>query len=128
MFGVPIQSRWPEALCFLGAYTGAATVCGMLLSSFFRTTAMAMIALMFYSMPAFLLSGALWPSYALPLPLRLLSYLFPSTCFLTDFRLLVLSGMPFRYVLDSIGGLIIFTLVCTLIAVLLFRHIFAQKK
>jgi ABC-2 type transport system permease protein len=88
---------------------------------------MSLIVLMFYSMPAYLLSGALWPAYALPLPLRLLSCLFPSTWFLVDFRLLLLSGMPFRYVLDSILCLVIFTLVCAFIAYLLFRRIFVKR-
>jgi ABC-2 type transport system permease protein len=126
-FGIPVKSPLPATLLFMGTYITAVTVFGVMLSSFFRTTGMALIVLMFYSMPAYLLSGALWPAYALPLPLRCISWLFPSTYFLVDFRLLLLSGMPFHYVLDSIVSLIIFTLVCAFIAWLLFRRIFVKR-
>jgi len=59
---------------------------GLFVSSLFRDTVSAFLALMFFSMPAFLISGFSWPSYAMPFLVRALALPIPSTHFMPAFR------------------------------------------
>ncbi len=122
VFDITVQSSIPGVLLLLALFIGAITSFGVMISAFFRSVVMALAVLMFYSMPVFLISGAVWPSFSLPLSLRLLSYLFPSTYFLVDFRMLILGDVPFRYVLPSCGALILFGSLCGMAACALFKR------
>ena len=128
VFDITVQSSMAGVLALLALFIGALTAFGVMISTFFRSVVMSLIVLMFYSMPVFLISGAVWPVFSLPLPIRLLSYLFPTTYFLIDFRMLILGNVPFRYALNSCVALLLFGLVCGTIACILFKQLVKKQK
>lgn len=85
------------------------TLWGILISSFFKTTTAAMIALMFYSMPTFLFSGVSWPASAMNLPIKIVRFFFPSTYFLSDLRAMVLASLPFNTFYETMVIMIVFS-------------------
>lgn len=125
-FGINV-SNWPGSLLLLLIFVIAVSSTGILISSLFKSTLMALIVLMFYSMPAFLISGFIWPSFSLPLPVRILSYLFPSTYFLIDFRIFVLGDGLFRYSIASIIWMIIYSGVCLALTFVAFRWLLKRQ-
>lgn len=101
-YGIHPRSEPVLVLAFLVASLSAVSLFGATVSHFFQTTTSALIALMFFSVPAFFVSGYSWPTVALPEWLRLASSFLPSTHFLSPYRLLVLGhiswtdmGRPF---------------------------------
>jgi ABC-2 type transport system permease protein len=84
----------------------------ILLSTFFKSPEMAMVALMFYALPTILLSGFAWPHNALPLPLRIASYIFPSTYSMNSIRMFILGDVPVRYAVNSVVTLLVFAGIC----------------
>lgn len=100
----------------------------MLISSFFRSQEMAMAVLMFYSMPAVLLSGFAWPHHALPFILKAVSYLFPSTYALNEIRLFILGDVAAKYAVIPSICLIIFAAVCFLISFIMAKQKMKKVK
>jgi ABC-2 type transport system permease protein len=92
-------------------FVTAVTSLGMLMSSFFKNTVTALIVLMFYSMPTFLISGYSWPYYAMPAWLKIFGLILPSTFFFDNFRMLLTSGMPLYYLSGSIAVLLTMTVI-----------------
>lgn len=124
LYGIAAQGNVPGIILFMALFIGATSAFGFMLASCFRNVVMVYTVLMFYSMPTFLFSGFSWPAYALPLPVRLLSYLFPSTYSLESFRLMVLGGVPFATVLPNAAALVVFNLACLTATFVIFRRIF----
>ena len=94
------------------AFMFAVASFAVLISSFFRSQEMAMAVLMFYSMPAVLLSGFAWPHHALPHFLKLISYLFPSTYAINPLRMFILGELSLQYALIPAASLMIFSAAC----------------
>lgn len=86
-FNLVFRAGFPAALLFTAAFTLATASFGLLVSSCFRTTVNAFLALMFFSMPAFLISGISWPAYSLPWFVRAVAAPIPSTHFIVWFRM-----------------------------------------
>ncbi len=114
-FGLAFKGAagWAVGLPFIALFVASVTAFGVLISAFFKSVLNALIALMFFSLPAFLISGFAWPAFALPSYLQWGSYLIPSTLFLREFRLLVLGDVPAVYLLDSALAMTLFTALCT---------------
>ncbi|HZR98540.1 MAG TPA: ABC transporter permease [Chloroflexota bacterium] len=66
---------------------------GLLISTVSRTQGQAMQMAMFYLLPAFLLTGFVFPREGMPLPLHDLGYLVPLTYFLKVLRGIILKGV-----------------------------------
>lgn len=123
---------------FVGSYAGyfvlstafiiAVSAFAVLISAFFRSQEMAMSVLMFYSMPAVLLSGFAWPYYALPKILKAVSYFFPSTYALTEIRLFILGDISIKYAVMPSVLLIIFAAACYFISFFMSKKIFNIKQ
>jgi ABC-2 type transport system permease protein len=103
------------------AFIIAVAAFGALISSFFRSQEMAMAVLMFYAMPAVLLSGFAWPHHALPAVLKVASYLFPSTYALNEIRLFILGDISAKYAVVPSISLLIFALLCFALSFLLYK-------
>ena len=82
---------------------------------------MVLAVLMFYSMPAVLLSGFSWPHYAIGGFLKPLSYLSPATYAFTQIRLLILGDIPLKYAVIPSLELIVFGIICFLLSYPLLR-------
>ena len=63
-----------------------------LLALYFRTKLTLTQFLVFYSLPAFLISGYIWPEQAMPGIIRFLAWLQPLHYAMVDFRQLALTG------------------------------------
>jgi ABC-2 type transport system permease protein len=109
--GICVQSVL--ALAVVSTAFVIAVICfAMLISFLFKTPEMVMAVLMFYAMPAILLSGFAWPHHALPLFLKIVSYFIPSTYATNYIRLFTLGEIPVKYALLPTLELLLFAAVC----------------
>lgn len=91
-------------------FTLAAGLMAFLFGLLFKNSVSAFIALMFYSMPAFLISGMSWPQYSLTPGLKVMSWLTPITHFGDAVRRTILEPqVGVRHVLGSLISLIVFS-------------------
>ena len=127
IFEVGVYNLTFNKILVILLFVSAVSAFGVFISSLFKTTLTAMIVLMFYSMPAFLVSGYAWPKFALPFDIKLLGYCFPSTYLMSDFRTLLLSDFPLRTYLPTIFSLLAFTLVAWTLAYLGVKYNFVPK-
>jgi ABC-2 type transport system permease protein len=127
VYGITLKSALLPALFFMFLFVMAVTSFGIMISTFFRNVLMSLIFLMFFSMPAFLISGLTWPLFAMPVPLRILSGMLPSTYFLDAFRAIILGRHPAAYLAGPALILAAYSVICWAITYLLFRHIFNKK-
>jgi len=96
VFGVPLQGSIPLLIVTTGLYLVAALGLGMLISSIANSQFIAMtIAVMTTMLPTFLLSGFVFPISAMPLPIRMLTYLVPARYYLVIVRGTFLKGVGF---------------------------------
>ncbi|MDR0723969.1 MAG: ABC transporter permease [Endomicrobium sp.] len=125
------------ALSILGLFVMStvfimAIVCfAILVSVFFKSPEVAMSVLMFYSLPTALLSGFAWPHSALPNYLKVISYIFPSTCSMNYIRMFILGDVKIEYAKGHIIALIVFSFICFFITYLIeikTRKVFALRK
>lgn len=123
MIHIPAQlEQVPLFLALCLFFTVAASFMGFLFGLLFKDSVTAFVALMFYSMPAFLLSGMSWPSYNLSWPLKVLSWLTPITHFGDAVRRILLEPqVDFRHVAPAFLALTVFALISLLLSYLLLR-------
>ncbi len=126
-FRIPINN-WPELLIFMILFMWTVGAFAFVLSTFFTKVANALMALMFYSMPAFLISGFAWPVYALPWYLKIVAMLFPMTFFLTDMRMLLLGSMGIKNAMVLLCPLFCYAVVITLLAWMVTRFLIFRSS
>ncbi len=80
-------------------------------SSFFKRKFVAMIIIAFTSYPLFFISGYVFPSYALPVPLQFLSKLFAITPYLSAYNRLTQMGAGFENIKSEVFSMTIITTV-----------------
>ncbi|WP_168196432.1 ABC transporter permease [Bdellovibrio sp. NC01] len=94
------------------AFVFASSAMAFLFGLLFKDSVTAIVALMFYSMPAFLISGMSWPSFNLSLPLKILSWFTPITHFGEAIRRILLEPeVGFQHVLTSFLNTLLFAIV-----------------
>jgi ABC-2 type transport system permease protein len=106
------------------AFVIAAASFAFLISAFFMSPEMAMAVLMFYAMPATLLSGFAWPHSALPLFLKIVSYFIPSTYAVNYTRLFTLGDVSAKYAILPALELLSFAAACFFLAKFIERKTF----
>lgn len=108
----PQWSQWPLAIILTLLFTTASTLAGALFSFLFKDSVSALTALMFYSMPAFLMSGYSWPEFSLPTSIKIISWFVPITHFGQSLRGVMLEPqVQLIHVSGSIIKLIVFIFV-----------------
>lgn len=112
-------------LTLLFAYGVAAL--GMLIGMFFRTRERSMQLLVATSLPIMFLSGLTWPASAIPLPLRALGALLPSTPAIQGFVAANQMGASLYEVRMELAGLLGLALVFALAGVRKWRAMPAQE-
>ncbi len=128
IFEVGIYTLTFSKIVVLLLFVSAVSSFGVFISSLFKTPLMAMIILMFYSMPAFLVSGYAWPKMSLPFDIKVAGYFFPSTYLMSDFRTLMLSDFPISTYFPTILSLTLFTLISWCLGYIGVRFIFTPKS
>jgi ABC-2 type transport system permease protein len=118
LFGVPFEGNLPlyVALCLIFALSGLAL--GLAISAASQTQAQAQQLVQLISFSGLFLAGFLFPQYALPVVLRVISYIFPLTFFIPISRGIFTKGVG----IDALWTPIIF------MNVLLVLTIFAAAR
>ena len=112
-------------LTLLFAYSVAAL--GMLIGMFFRTRERSMQLLVATSLPIMFLSGLTWPASAIPLPLRALGALLPSTAAIQGFVATNQMGASLHEVRTELAMLLGLALVFTVAGLVKWRRMPARR-
>lgn len=94
---------------------------GMLISTFAKSQAMAMMLLMLVILPSVLLSGFIFPREAMPDIVKAVGYILPLTYFLNIIRGVVLKGVGMEFLWLDVVLLSALTVVLALAAIFRFR-------
>lgn len=92
VFAIPCRSGFPELFLLATAFTFTAIALGSLVASFCRDEIAFTKLCLIYAVPAFTLSGFIWPLAAMDAFSRTIAYLFPLFYFADALRDLLLSG------------------------------------
>ncbi|MFN7975335.1 MAG: ABC transporter permease [Acidobacteriota bacterium] len=92
-FSVSLGPRLLPALVLAVLFVLATLATGLLISTLTHTQAQSLQVTVFYTLPAFMLSGALAPLNVMPENVRVVSWLFPLTYFCRGFRDVSLKGL-----------------------------------
>jgi ABC-2 type transport system permease protein len=94
---------------------------GVLISIISRTQMQAMYMASFIMMPAFILTGLMWPRENMPWLAYYAGYLLPVTYYLEIVRAIIIKGVGFTYLWQWIWPMVIFSVAVFFASVLLFN-------
>lgn len=100
----------------------------ILLSSFFKRKFVAIIVMAFTSYPLFFISGYVFPSYALPVPLQYLAKVFTISPYLKAYIRLTQLGAGFGNIQGEIIHICIITAVLFALALLRLKYLFYKSE
>ncbi len=121
LFGVPIRGSLLLLLALTGLYLLPTLGYGLVISTVAQTQQQAQLMIMPLIMPAFMLSGYIFPIASLPLVLQYVGYLLPTTYFIYVMRAVVIKGVGIGLILPQTIVLGIFGLVMLALAAWRFR-------
>ena len=121
LFGVPIHGSVALLLILSGLFLVSALGMGIVVSTFARNQGEAMQASIMFMLPAFLLSGFLFPRESMPLPIYWLSFLIPATYYLEILRGIILRGAGIAALWDETLALIGFGIFFMVLSALRFK-------
>ncbi len=123
LFGVPFQGNLPLyiALCLVFAASGLAL--GLAISAGSQSQAQAQQLTQVFAFSGLFLSGFLFPQYALPIVLRIISYISPLTYFIPISRGIYTKGVG----LDSIWGNVIAMSVVLVVIIFVAAPLFRER-
>lgn len=114
IFQLPFQIPIFKTYLLLSAFIFTVLNLSGIFVVYFKTELALVQALVFYTLPAFLLSGYIWPEQGMPPLIKGISYFIPLHYILIDFRSLVLSGTAptlwTNVTVLFITGLVLFTI------------------
>ncbi|MCX6156057.1 MAG: ABC transporter permease [Candidatus Kapabacteria bacterium] len=120
VFGVPFKGSFILLLFETLIYLGTALSLGIMISTFAKTQQVAlMVSLAGLLLPTTLLSGFIFPTENMPLPLQFISNFIPAKWYLIITRNIMLKGLGFSYIRNE-------TLI--LISMMVFFLIVSMKK
>lgn len=112
LFDLPVRGSWWLLLLSLSLFLIGALGMGLLISTIADSQQVAFqVALLASFLPTIMLSGFIFPIASMPLPLRVITHIVPARYFLVALRAIVLKGVGFHVVADSLGALAIFAVV-----------------
>lgn len=92
LFGLPFRGSMAEMLCLAGGFLYCVEGLAGLAAVYFKTKLALVQTMVFYTLPAFLISGYIWPQIGMTGVISWLSCLQPVHYILMDFRALALMG------------------------------------
>ncbi len=122
LFGVHIHGSVAQLLAFSVLYVTTALSIGLLISTLVSTQQQAMLAAQLATtLPAFILSGYIFPLDAMPLPLRVLSHIVPARYYLIIIRGIILKGTSWEVFVPEAVSLVALTVVVLALTTVRFR-------
>lgn len=128
LYGISVRTSWLNVVVFLIPFLLSIVYLGVFIISFFARREDAILWIMFTSLPALLITGYSWPATAMPIWVKSLSCLVPSTLGTKGFISLTQMGATFDVVKEDwmmMWGLCLFYL---LLAVLSTKRIYLLEK
>ena len=101
LFGVPIRGSLLLLLALTGLYLLPTLGYGLVISTIAQTQQQAQLMIMPVIMPAFMLSGFIFPVSSLPMVLQWVGYLLPTTYFIYMMRAVVIKGVGLSLILPQ---------------------------
>ncbi|HVT03850.1 MAG TPA: ABC transporter permease [Thermoanaerobaculia bacterium] len=111
MFQVPIHGSIPLLLSLSSVYLLALLSLGLLISSRAKTQMEAIQQAQMFLLPSIFLSGYVFPSSSLPVPLQVISRLLPATHFIKIARGIIIRGATFTDLWPNVLALLIISVV-----------------
>lgn len=121
LFGVPIRGSLLLLLALTGLYLLPTLGYGLVISTIAQTQQQAQLMIMPLIMPAFMLSGYIFPIASLPVALQFAGYLLPTTYFIYVMRAVVVKGVGLSLILPQTIILAVFGLIMLALAAWRFR-------
>jgi ABC-2 type transport system permease protein len=123
ILGVPFRGNLLLFLVLATFFCFSGLGLGLVISVVVQNQLQAQLLGMMVNFAGFFLAGMLFPVYALPPVLRLISYLFPATYFLPITRDIMIKGVG----LDALWGNVVGTCVLTVLIVFAAARLFRQS-
>ena len=123
VFGLPFRGNLLLFFALATMFCFSGLGLGLVISVAVQNQLQATLLGMIVNLSGFFLAGFLFPAYALPPVLRLLSYVFPMTYFLPITRAIMIKGVG----LDAIWGDVVGTCVLTVLIVIVAARLFRQS-
>jgi ABC-2 type transport system permease protein len=108
LFGVPIRGSIILLFALTGLYLLPTLGYGLLISTVAQTQQQAQLMIMPLMLPAFMLSGYIFPISSLPLALQLVGDLLPTTYFIYMMRAVVIKGVGLELIIPQTIALAVF--------------------
>lgn len=121
VFGVEVIGSITLLMLLSAIFLTGSLGLGLLISAVSSTSAQAMQASLFTALPAFILSGFIFPTDSMPPLMRALGYLLPLTYFLRIIRGIAMKGIGFMQLLDAIVPLTVLSVGIFLLSLTRFR-------
>jgi drug efflux transport system permease protein len=121
LFGVPIRGSLLLLFALTGLYLLPTLGYGLFISTVAQTQQQAQLMIMPMMLPAFMLSGYIFPIASLPLVLQLVGDLLPTTYFIYVMRAVVVKGVGIELILPQIIALSVFAIALLGLAAWRFR-------
>jgi ABC-2 type transport system permease protein len=109
-FKVPFNGSFLLLLLIAVVFVFATTAVGLFISTISRTQQQALLSVFLFFLPALMFSGFVFPIYAMPVPIQIISYVNPVRYFMTLIRGVFLKGVgldvlwPDLLLLALLGG------------------------
>lgn len=117
IFEVPMRGSYVFLAVTGGLFLIGALLWGILLSALSRSQLMAFqLAMLTSFLPAFLLSGFVFAIENMPLPIQVVTYLFPTRYFVTILKGIFLRGVGMEILYLEVGMLVVYTALVFLFA------------
>jgi len=121
-FRVPFRGSWITLLVSSALFLTVVLELGYLISVVAKTQlAASQTALVITFLPAFLLSGFIYPVDQMPPAVRAITYLIPARYYVSMVKSIFLKGTPMRLLREDLIGLLIFAVILGMIATRAFR-------
>jgi ABC-2 type transport system permease protein len=112
IFGVPFHGNWVVLFVSSALFLVAVLMLGYFLSVVAKSQlAASQLALVATFMPAFLLSGFLYPIEQMPVPIQWFTHIIPARYYVTLVKALFLKGAPVAWLRPQLEALTVFALV-----------------
>jgi len=122
VFGVPFEGSVLILMLFTILYVSASLSIGILISSRVSTQQVAMMfALVITMLPSIMLSGFIFSTRIMPLPLRIISHVIPARYFITAIRGILLKGSGITALAVPAAALAVITVVLISVATKKFK-------
>ncbi len=121
LFGVPIRGSLILLFAMTGLYLLPTLGYGLVISTVAQTQQQAQLMIMPFMLPAFMLSGYIFPISSLPLFLQFVGYLLPTTYFIYVIRAIVVKGVGLDLIIPQTVALTVFAIAMLALAAWRFR-------